>query len=227
MLYHEGKEVQTMKYLKIFTDFLEVVEPLGDGAAGRLFKAMLRYALNGDVPVLKGKEAVAWTVARQHMDREAAAYDDKVSSMARARKQKEIKQRSMSQPLISREDKEKDKDKNKDKDNEREYEGFAPVSAAMAASRARSMPPSLEEIESYCRERGNGVNAQRFMDFYTSNGWRIGKVPMKDWKAAVRSWETNGMDERTNPVLKQTELTDREIFQQAIELHRMKEAKQV
>ena len=64
-----------MKYLKIFTDFIEVVEPLGDGAAGRLFKAMLRYAQGGTVPALKGKEGVAWTVARQHMDREAAAYD--------------------------------------------------------------------------------------------------------------------------------------------------------
>ena len=45
-----------MKYLKIFTDFIEVVEPLGDGAAGRLFKAMLRYAQGGTVPALKGKE---------------------------------------------------------------------------------------------------------------------------------------------------------------------------
>ncbi len=167
---------------------------------------------------------MAWTVARQHMDREAEAYENKVNSMERARKQKEIKQRSMSKSLISREDKEKDKDK--DKDKEREYGGFAPVSAAMAASRALSMPPSLEEIEAYCGERGNQVNPQRFMDFYTSNGWRIGKVPMKDWKAAVRSWETNGMDRRTNPAGAGPEMTDKEIFQQAIELHRMKEAKQ-
>ena len=122
---------------------------------------------------------------------------------------------------------EKENEKEKEKEKEREYRGFAPVSAAMAASRARSMPPSLEEIEAYCGERGNQVNPQRFMDFYTSNGWRIGKVPMKDWKAAVRSWETNGMDQRTNPAPAGPEMTDKEIFQQAIELHRMKEAKQV
>ncbi len=107
-----------MKYLKIFTDFLDVVEPLGDSAAGRLFKAMLRYAMDGTVPVLKGKEGVAWTVARQHMDREAAAYGEKVSSMERARKQKEIKQKSMVKPLISREDKDKEKDNDKDKDKD-------------------------------------------------------------------------------------------------------------
>ena len=72
-----------MKYLKIFTDFLDVVEPLGDSAAGRLFKAMLRYAMDGTVPVLKGKEGVAWTVARQHMDREAEVYEKKVKHLKR------------------------------------------------------------------------------------------------------------------------------------------------
>ena len=72
-----------MKYLKIFTDFLEVVEPLSDSAAGRLFKAMLRYALHGTVPTLRGKEGVAWTVARQHMDREAEAYESKVKNLKR------------------------------------------------------------------------------------------------------------------------------------------------
>ena len=211
-----------MKYLKIFTDFIEVVEPLGDGAAGRLFKAMLRYAQGGTVPALKGKKGVAWTVARQHMDREAAAYESKVKNLKRGN----VPVSGRKTP-VSGEDKDKEKDKDKDKDKEREYRGFAPVSAAVAASRALSMPPSLEEIESYCRERGNQVNPQRFMDFYTANGWRIGKVPMKDWKAAVRSWETNGMDQRTNPAPAGPEMTDKEIFQQAIELHRMKEAKEV
>ena len=49
--------------------------------------------------------------------------------------------------------------------------------------------PSLEEIEEYCRERNNQVDAQKFYDFYTSNGWKVGKNPMKDWRAAVRTWE--------------------------------------
>jgi hypothetical protein len=49
--------------------------------------------------------------------------------------------------------------------------------------------PSLEEITAYCTERHNSVNAQSFIDHYTSNGWKVGKNPMKDWKAAVRTWE--------------------------------------
>lgn len=50
-------------------------------------------------------------------------------------------------------------------------------------------PPTLEEVRAYCLERGNNVDPQRFMDYYTSNGWRVGKNPMRDWKAAVRNWE--------------------------------------
>jgi hypothetical protein len=49
--------------------------------------------------------------------------------------------------------------------------------------------PSVIEIASYCRKRNNTVDAQRFFDFYESKGWMIGKNKMKDWKAAVRTWE--------------------------------------
>lgn len=51
--------------------------------------------------------------------------------------------------------------------------------------------PTLEEISSYCQERNNSVDAQRFFDYYESKGWLVGKSPMKDWKAAVRNWERN------------------------------------
>ena len=56
------------------------------------------------------------------------------------------------------------------------------------------MVPTVEEVAAYCRERGNSVDAQRFVDFYTSKGWRIGKEPMRDWRACVRTWERNGRD---------------------------------
>ena len=51
--------------------------------------------------------------------------------------------------------------------------------------------PTLEEVQAYCEERNNNVDAQRFIDYYTSNGWKVGKNSMKDWKAAVRTWERN------------------------------------
>ena len=56
-------------------------------------------------------------------------------------------------------------------------------------SSARFKKPSFEEVSQYCIERGNSVDPQRFMDYYESNGWKVGRNPMKDWKAAVRTWE--------------------------------------
>jgi hypothetical protein len=53
----------------------------------------------------------------------------------------------------------------------------------------RFTPPSVEEVQAYCMERGNNVDAEAFVDFYTSKGWLVGKNPMKDWKACVRTWE--------------------------------------
>jgi len=51
------------------------------------------------------------------------------------------------------------------------------------------IPPTVEEVRAYCTERGNSVDPEAFVDFYASKGWMIGKNKMKDWKAAVRTWE--------------------------------------
>lgn len=50
-------------------------------------------------------------------------------------------------------------------------------------------PPSLQEVSDYCNERKNNVNPQKWHDFYSAKGWMVGKNKMKDWKAAVRTWE--------------------------------------
>lgn len=57
------------------------------------------------------------------------------------------------------------------------------------------IPPTLEEVSAYCRERNNGIDAQTFIDFYGSKGWMVGKNKMKDWKACIRTWEQRGREE--------------------------------
>ena len=54
--------------------------------------------------------------------------------------------------------------------------------------KAHFVPPTLENVIGYCRENGYKVDAQRFIDFYESKGWMVGKNKMKDWRAAVRNW---------------------------------------
>lgn len=60
--------------------------------------------------------------------------------------------------------------------------------------RQRFTPPTRSQVKDYCLERNNRVDPDRFYDYYESNGWRVGKNAMKDWKAAVRTWETNNKD---------------------------------
>ena len=57
------------------------------------------------------------------------------------------------------------------------------------ASAKRFTPPTVEQVRAYCEGRRNMVDPQRFVDFYESKGWVVGKSKMKDWKAAVRTWE--------------------------------------
>ena len=61
----------------------------------------------------------------------------------------------------------------------------------------RFIKPTIEEIKNYCLERNNKIKADRFYDFYESKGWKVGKNPMKDWKACVRTWEQRDGDVKT------------------------------
>lgn len=51
--------------------------------------------------------------------------------------------------------------------------------------------PTIDEVRAYCEERHSNVNPDKWFDYYSSNGWKVGKNPMKDWKACVRTWERN------------------------------------
>lgn len=59
--------------------------------------------------------------------------------------------------------------------------------------------PAIEEIQDYCNERNNGINAEAFYDFYESKDWYVGKNKMKDWKACVRTWEKRNTKVETKP----------------------------
>lgn len=87
------------------------------------------------------------------------------------------------------------RDRLKEKENkEREKKDTAQALTARTLSNSvkKFSPPSLEELETYCKENKlEYVDAQKFMNYYESNGWRVGRNPMKDWRAAARSWNRN------------------------------------
>lgn len=97
----------------------------------------------------------------------------------------------------------KDIDKDKDKDRDREYiyqpstnnqPGTINEGSCMGAltgpttTRQRFTPPSADDVRAYATEKGYTIDPEAFVDYYTANGWKVGKNPMKDWRAAVRTW---------------------------------------
>ena len=91
--------------------------------------------------------------------------------VARHREKQKLIESNVTVTSCNATDKDKDKDKDKNKSNK------------------RFTPPSREEVQEYIDEKGFSVDAERFIDYYTSNGWMVGKNHMKDWKATVRNWE--------------------------------------
>ena len=77
---------------------------------------------------------------------------------------------------------------NKDKDNK-------DINNTLSnKGRTKFQKPSVEEIRLYCQERNNSVDPEKFFNVYESKGWLVGKSPMKDWKAAVRTWEQRQLE---------------------------------
>lgn len=172
---------------------------------GKLFEAILDYGEFGTIPEVDGTVGVAWDFIQQRIDRDTGRYDDKVEQTKYAVAVREAKKKGIQLPpfekwrLLSEEDRER----LLSDDNER-YPTTTPTTTSTTTStstdnkesvadkpptRHRFSPPSVEDVRAYCTENGYCVDPDRFVDFYTSNGWRVGKNPMKDWKAAVRSWE--------------------------------------
>jgi len=92
-----------------------------------------------------------------------------------------------------------------DKHNVYNIEGISPVDVAgfegeisKPVKFKRFVKPTLNDLELYCVERQNKVDIQKFFDHYESNGWKVGKNPMKDWKAAIRTWEKNTFETASN-----------------------------
>lgn len=97
-----------------------------------------------------------------------------------------------------------EKELEKDIEIEKEIHSSA---KSTTTKRKRFEKPTLSQITQYCLERNNNVNAEQFYDYYESNGWKVGKNSMKDWKAAVRTWERNEYRKPTTTKKTNTEQT--------------------
>ena len=86
-----------------------------------------------------------------------------------------------------------------EEEREEEKECVEKKTAADKPPKKKFTPPSIEDVLDYARENGLRVDGERFVNYYTSIGWKVGKNPMKDWRAAVRAWERKDSEAPEKP----------------------------
>lgn len=193
-----------MRYLKVYTDFAEAMEALSNAERGRLFMSMLQYASTGEAGTLSGAERFVWPIAKQNIDRAQAELEKRAENGRKGGRPKKANESGEKQPKAKESKKKQTKD-NKDKDKDKEN-NITPLSPngdippkGERPPEKRFVKPTADEVRAYCAERGNHVDAQAFVDFYAAKGWKVGNAPMKDWKAAVRTWEQRDTAQRQTP----------------------------
>ena len=170
-----------MKYLKVFTDFKEVMGDLGDAEKGRLFTAMLEYAETGTDPDLRGNERFLWRTAKMQIDRERA-YAEKKADAGRIGGSSKHSEADASKQKHSEADASQ-KDKDKEILKEILPNGSTKKSTAFHA-------PTLEEVKARCAEKGYTLDPEAFMSYYNANGWKVGRNKMVSWESALAGWES-------------------------------------
>ena len=182
-----------------YRSFYEALECLDDKEAYECFKAIAIYALDGVEIETSGIVKALFLTIKPQIDANNHRYVNGCKGGRPANNQKITKGKPNENQTITKvEPKEKDKEKDKEKENVKDKE-----KDKEKESRAKTTvftPPSFEEVNKYCTERNNGVDPQAFIDFYSSKGWLIGKSKMKDWKAAIRTWERRDRETRLPPI---------------------------
>lgn len=186
----------------LYLDSEQQWEMLSNEQAGILIKALLRYSKTGErIQTDDGMVLMAFSFIAAQIDRDGEKWQ---KTCERRREAGKLGGRPKKQPE-DEESKEKQKnhllfEKAKKADTETVTETDTVtvtvidnnISAEKPQKRTRFVKPTFEQIAEYCRERGNNVDPQRFFDYYEANGWTQGKgKPIKNWQAAVRTWERN------------------------------------
>ena len=172
------------EYVPIFFDWLETTQDLSNEEKGNLIDAVMLYATGSDEWINHletSGEKVAFRFMKGQIDRNTAISDARSKAGSSKKEQNESNENKTEQNE-SNSLKEKEKEKDIDKENKKESKRFT--------------PPTLEEVNAYCKERNNGSDPQHFIDYYAARGWELKPgQKIKDWRACIRTWEQR----RTTP----------------------------
>ena len=177
-----AKKSKKPSWFKLWLHHRPLIDAVPDEVAGRALKAALHYFATGEVMHLGQLETVVFASIKSDIDDANADYQRDVENGKKG-----------GRPKLAKEEKPPVKEGNPPMPTVTEGEGDREgdrevIKAGKPPTRSHFSPPTVEQVQAYCTEKGYGVDAERFVDYYTSNGWMVGKNHMKDWKAAVRTW---------------------------------------
>lgn len=181
-----AKKSKRPSWFKLWLHHKPLFEAVPDDVAGRAVKAALQYFATGEVIQLDQLETVVFTSLKADIDDAHADYLRDVENGRKGgrpktsdEKKPTVKEGNQPLPMVTEGEGEGEGE------GEKEEKG---VKADKPPTRHRFSPPTVDDVKAYCQEHGYSVDAGRFVDYYESNGWMVGRNKMKDWKAAVRSW---------------------------------------
>lgn len=185
------------EYTAVPHEYLEEMDCLSDAEFGRLIRALLVYSMTGEEQTLSGGEKAHWKRVRNRENRYQESFGEqeklkteRAKNAANAR-WSNAKNACASVSIPSNAKNAYTNTKANTKTNTDSKANGERDKADKPPARVRFAPPNVDAVRTYCQEQGyTAVAPERFVDYYQANGWKVGKNPMKDWKAAVRSWNS-------------------------------------
>ena len=195
-----------------YGSFYEAISCLDDATRLQCYDAVASYAITGIDPELNGVAKAIFALIKPQIDANNKRYNNGCKGAEYGKKggrpvtknpigdndENPIGDTSKN-PIGDNDENpketpnEKENENVNENENEKEKENESPSETKREKQakekRLRFSAPSVDEVRDYCRERGNSIDAETFVDFYASKGWKVGNSPMKDWQSAIRTWE--------------------------------------
>lgn len=172
-----------------YRSFKESMSDLSDKDKLIMYEAISDYSLDLKEPKLTGFPKALFSLIRPILDANTQRWKNGRKGGAPIGNLNAKKQPKNNQKTTEKQPN-KDKDVNKDKEYNIKNVNIEDKSSNNGADKStRFVPPTLTEVQDYIQKNSYSVDASTFIDFYTSKGWMVGSNKMKDWKAAVRTWQ--------------------------------------
>ena len=185
----------------MYTDWGDMIEELDEENRSQLLLAIMRYQSDKELPEMDLGARVAFAQIRTQFRKDEEKYSKTIANRSAAgklggRPKKASNSEKQKKQMLFDESKSK-QTKTKKADNDNVNDNDLKENTLAGVKEKRFAPPTPENVREYCREKGLSVDSDRFVDFYESKNWYVGKNKMKDWKAAVRNWARSQRQEST------------------------------